>query len=163
MSASTAASPIQIPFTRAEFARFSVPVQKLYINHSSIMDVSKRLVYVGTVAALAGLFTSIGPLGGAIFAVSAQVTGRAVWLCSKGKCCPNSEIAKFAIRTLACIGAGYAVLTLAGFPVTITSAVVLHVGSIFLGAGVLYAGVEMIAPFVPQNDNSGRRLQFRSV
>lgn len=145
-------SRIELP---EQFNQLPVSLQNIArgaIKYSPVIVHSISLLNIGASAATAGLFTAISPLGGAIFAVSESVTRRAVsWICDKVNCCPDSLIAKvarFVLPTIAGIGAGYAVLSVGGFPVTITSAVGIYVGGILLSSAVMVAGVLTVAPFV---------------
>jgi hypothetical protein len=162
---SAASSPVSVPFTQAKFEKLSPSVQNIFINYPAIMDASEKLAYVGAGAVVARFFTSISALGGAICVASCVAADCVVnWICSKinrGPDSQNVKIAKRAIPLIASLGAGYAALALGGFPVTITSVVILYVGSTCLAEGALAVGMTMVLPFVPQRDNNGRQIEFR--
>ena len=88
----------------------------------------------GSTALAAGAFTAISPLGGAVFGVSSFLSGRLInWICDKVNCFPDSivaRVAQFALSTIGGIGAAVLVTTLVGFPMTMTSGVILAVASI---------------------------------
>ena len=87
----------------------------------------------GATALAAGIFTTISPLGGAIFGVSEWVTGHLInWICNKMDCCPDSMVAKVGKMCLQIIGgivAAALLTTLAGFPMTFTTGVILSVAT----------------------------------
>ena len=88
--------------------------------------------FVGGIGAVsAGLFTTISPLGGAVFGASYALGGHLIsWICDKVGCCPDSmvtAVAKQALVTIGGIAAGALVTTLVGFPMTVTSAVTLSI------------------------------------
>jgi hypothetical protein len=88
----------------------------------------------GTSALIAGLFTTISPLGGAIFGVSSLLSHRLVhWICNKVRCSSNSIVFKVAQLALSLIGGivgGVVVTTTFGFPMTITTGTTLAIASI---------------------------------
>ena len=153
-----------VPFTEGQFKKFPVPVQNIYLKHPLIIDGSTTLLQVGVGAAIARLFTSISPLGGAIFVVSGVVTSRAVkWVYSKVNYCPESPMAKAvkdAIPQVAGQYAGRAVLSLAGFHVTFISSIILSMASSLLAPIAVLAGVNMVAHFGPQNNISGSPTEW---
>ncbi len=85
-------------------------------------------------AIAAGLFTTISPLGGAIFGVSDWLSNRLIhWICEKVSCCPDDlifRVAKSALAVMGGIAAGVLITTAAGFPMTLMSGVTLTVTSI---------------------------------
>jgi hypothetical protein len=101
-------------------------------------------VLVGSACAVAaGLFTTISPLGGAIFGVSYLLSDRLIhWICDKVSCCPDSlifKVANFALSMIAGIAAGALITTAVGFPMTVTSGAILVVASIGVTAAALLA------------------------
>jgi hypothetical protein len=88
----------------------------------------------GATALAAALFTTISPLGGAIFGVTSFLGSRLIhWISDKINCLPESPIFRIAQYALAAIGgiATAALVTTAlGFPVTVATATILTVASI---------------------------------
>lgn len=88
----------------------------------------------GATALAAALLTTVSPLGGAIFGVSAFLGNRLIhWISDKVNCCPESpiyRIAQFALSTIGGIAAAALVTTALGFPITAATAAVLTVASI---------------------------------
>ena len=88
----------------------------------------------GMGAVCAGLFTTISPLGGAVFGVSEYLSSHLIsWICDKVDCCPDSmvaKVAKYALTIIGEIAAAAMVTTLVGFPMTVTSAVTLSITTI---------------------------------
>jgi len=84
-------------------------------------------------AATAGLFTTIGPFGGAIFGFSSWLSSRLVyWICDKVNCYPDHfivRISQLAFSTIAGIAIGTVVTTTIGFPMTVTAGFVLTAAS----------------------------------
>ncbi len=97
-------------------------------------------------AATAGLFTSIGPLGGAIFGFSSWLSSRIIyWICDKVNCCPDHLIfrtAQLAFSTIASIAAAALITTTFGFPMTVTAGFVLTAASlsVTLAASLVLGG-----------------------
>jgi hypothetical protein len=85
-------------------------------------------------AVAAGLFTTISPLGGAIFGVSYLLSNRLIhWICDKVNCCPDSiifKVAQFALSTIGGIAASVLMTSAIGFPMTMMTGVILTVASI---------------------------------
>ena len=100
----------------------------------------------GSTALVAGAFTAISPLGGAIFGASSFLAGRLInFICDKVECCPDSMVAKcskVALSFLGGIGAAILITTFVGFPMTFTAGLVLTVGTMAatIGAGIAFAG-----------------------
>jgi hypothetical protein len=86
----------------------------------------------GTGAVAAALFTTIGPVGGAIFGVSSFLSGRLVhFIFDKVDCFPESnvaKIAKFVLSSLGGIAAGALIATAVGVPLTFTAGLILTLG-----------------------------------
>lgn len=126
-------------------------IHKIATEYSTALWGAIDLIEIGSGAAAAGLFTTISPLGGSLFAVSNIVTRRSIdWICDKVNCCPDGVIArtaKGALHVIAGLGAGYAALYLGGFPVTLSSVVVLTVGSLLLTSGLIVGGLLLATPF----------------
>ena len=87
----------------------------------------------GTCAAAVGLFTTMSPLGGAIFGVSSFLCTRLLhWICDKINCCPDNIIYRVAQLVLPIIGgiaAGALITSAIGFPMTIMTGVLLSAAS----------------------------------
>jgi hypothetical protein len=87
----------------------------------------------GASALAAGLFTTISPLGGAIFGVSSLLSHRLVHsICNKVSCSSDSiifKVAQFALSLIGGIVGGVLVTTTFGFPVTIATGIALTMAS----------------------------------
>jgi hypothetical protein len=85
----------------------------------------------GAGAIAAGIFTTVSPLGGAVFGVSSFLSHWLIhWICDKINCCPESvvfKVAQFTLRVIGGIGAGVLTTTVVGFPMTMTTGVILTV------------------------------------
>lgn len=123
-------------------SQFTQDVADENTHNGNCMDLVPKSVLVpllitGAGALSAGLFTTISPLGGAIYGLGNWVGERGVtsavsWICDKLDCDPDStvaKVAKSAIFTIAGIGAGLAVIFAAGFSVTLGSAISLVAGT----------------------------------
>lgn len=97
----------------------------------------------GTCAAAAGLFTTMSPLGGAIFGASGFLCSRLIhWIYDKVNCCPDNIIFKVAQSVLPIIGgiaAGAFITSAIGFPMTIMTGVLLSAASIAVTFAALIA------------------------
>ena len=97
----------------------------------------------GSNAIAAALFTSMSPLGGAIFGVSSFLSERLIhWICAKTTCSPEDtifKIAQFALSVIGGIASGVAITTAIGFPMTILGGVVLNLASIGVTAASFVA------------------------
>lgn len=98
-------------------------------------------------AVAAGLFTTISPLGGAIFGASFGAScflGHRLihWICDKIGCCPDSIIFRVGKQGLSVIGgiaAGMLMTNAIGFSITMTGGVALIAASIGVAIAALLA------------------------
>jgi len=98
-------------------------------------------VFEGATTALAaGLFTTISPLGGAIFGVSQWLSFHLIqWISDKINCCADSLIGKIAQLALSWISStviGVLVTTAIGIPITLATGAVLTIASLVVGIAV---------------------------
>jgi hypothetical protein len=105
-----------------------------------------RLAFGATVmgvagAIAAGLFTTISPLGGAIFGVSYFLGHRLIhWICDKIGCHRGSmifNVARFALSAIGGIAAGVLLTTFIGFPMTMANGAFLTVTSVAVTVAAL--------------------------
>jgi ABC-type branched-subunit amino acid transport system permease subunit len=91
-------------------------------------------LHAGAGAAAAAIFTTISPIGGAVFGSSYFLASRLVdWTCDQVNCCPDnivSKIAKFVLAALGGVAAAAAITTLVGFPMTMMSGAMLTIATI---------------------------------
>ena len=107
-----------------------------------------RLAFGATVmgaagAVAAGLFTTISPLGGAIFGVSYFLGHRLIhWICDKMSCYHGSmifKVARFCLSVIGGIAASVLLTTAIGFPMTMINGAFLTVTSIGVTIAALLA------------------------
>jgi hypothetical protein len=95
----------------------------------------------GAGAVAAGLFTTVTPLGGAVFGVSYLLSSRLVyWICEQVNCWPESivfRIAELALSVIGGIGAAVLITTNVGFPITLATGIALMLTSIGVTAAAL--------------------------
>ena len=104
-------------------------------NQNSIPGLAMgALLSAGIGAAAATIFTTVGPVGGAVFGASYYFASHAVnMICDQVNWSPDdpmAQVAKCALATIAGIAAAAAITTLVGFPLTFGTAVVLS-GAMF--------------------------------
>lgn len=107
------------------------------------------LTGTGLGALAAGLLTAVSPMGGALYGLTAAITGTTTtfaidWISEKMGGSPNNTILKATLTALPLItgiGAGFASLILAGF--TLTPGTVMTLA--FAPVGLLMAGVAICA------------------
>jgi hypothetical protein len=95
----------------------------------------------GAGAVAAGLFTTVSPLGGAIFGVSYLLSNRLIhWICDQINCCPESlifKVGQFALATIGGIATSVLITTAVGFPMTMVTGIILTVASIGITVAAL--------------------------
>lgn len=110
-------------FSQAMFQHANAQFDKCF-DHAPLLA---TFLTVGA-GALAACFTTISPLGGAIFGLGQSVVKYGVsWICA-----PNTmvgKVAKYALSLIAGTLAGFAVLLAVGVPLTLGAAVGLALGS----------------------------------
>ena len=119
------------------------------------LRISGILIFAGTTAISAALFTPIGAMGGAIYGLSYFATNHSVaWICEKLNYCPDNiifKITQFVLPMLAGFGAGIASLSLLSYPITVTSALMITAGgfavAMALGAVGCCAALPAIAAY----------------
>ena len=136
-SSSTSAAPT--PIERGVQAFIDSLVGSVNSFHQSpITPIVQALVGTGAGAIAAGVFTAIAPWGGALYGITNFATNYAItWIADKFTCEDNTlvKVAKWALPTIAGIGAGVGAVALAGFTLTPGTVVGLVAGSIVVGLG----------------------------
>jgi hypothetical protein len=100
------------------------------LRQPTLAQVALETALVGGASAItAGIFTTISLLGGAIFGASFALSNRLIyWISEKINCCPSGtlfEVARFALSMISSISAAALITTIAGFPLTLTTGILL--------------------------------------
>lgn len=101
-------------------------------NRPNLSLMMKNVGIAGLGALSAGLFTSITPLGGAIFGVGFFGSEKVIsWICDKIHCQSFiARITKKAFLTISALVTASALVNAAGLPLTMASAAVLTAGAV---------------------------------
>ncbi len=130
------------------------------VQHSLFEHAATTAFYTGFSAFVAGAFTTINPIAGAIFGATSNIGTRAInWVLDKNAVTGNNngaKIIKFAISFFSGIGIGSLMASASGFPVTFVGGLVLtacELGTMF-ATGLLVAGLNLAI----NSRESARRL-----
>lgn len=103
-------------------------------------------ISAGISATTAALFTSISPLGGALFGAGAFLGGHLIHtICEKFQCFPDNTLGRIAYRALPVFGGimtGVALTSLFGFSITFASGLFLTATALatIVTVGIVFAG-----------------------
>ncbi len=150
-------SSFPVDSSAASTTNFQLSEQTQKIVNAGGMVLSAAAA-VGLSALAAGLFTTISPLGGAVFGIGSLVGhGSVTWLCDKVGCLKDTLVGKTVnsvLPIIASLGLGCAALSAAGFAWTPGAAVAISLGGYVISSaavGVVFIGALSLMGYLGYN------------